>query len=25
VMFRSSDPFRIRRLTRWVADVPFVP
>ena len=25
MLFRSSDPFRIRRLTRWVADVPFVP
>ena len=25
VMFRSSDPFDLRRLTRWVADVPFVP
>lgn len=25
MMFRTSDPFRIRRLTRWVANVPFVP
>lgn len=25
VMFRSSDPFDLDRLTRWVAAVPFVP
>ena len=25
VMFRSSDPFDLDRLRRWVAAVPFVP
>lgn len=25
VMFRSSDPFDLDRLTRWVAAIPFVP
>ena len=25
LLFRTSDPFDLRRLTRWVAEVPFVP
>jgi hypothetical protein len=25
VMFRSSDPLSLKRLTRWTAAIPFVP